>query len=96
MIGLMMECPDITSYIIVPHADLEMKRRGISADTIDTVLRNPTIQHPVRPGRCVYQAQLAFDSPPKFYLVRIFVDVDRQPYEVVTVYRTSKIQKYMR
>jgi len=28
------------------------------------------------------------------YLVRVFVDVDRTPEEVVTAYRTSKIEKY--
>jgi hypothetical protein len=30
------------------------------------------------------------------YLVRVFVDVDRTPAEVVTVYRTSKMAKYWR
>jgi hypothetical protein len=30
------------------------------------------------------------------YLVRVIVDVDRVPVEVVTVYRTSKIEKYRR
>ena len=30
----------------------------------------------------------------KTFLVRIFVDVDRDPAEVVTAYRTSKISKY--
>jgi hypothetical protein len=28
------------------------------------------------------------------YVVRVFVDVDRTPPEVVTVYRSSKIDKY--
>jgi hypothetical protein len=28
------------------------------------------------------------------YLIRVIVDVDRKPAEVVTVYRTSKISKY--
>jgi len=26
--------------------------------------------------------------------VRVFVDVDREPPEVVTAYRTSKVEKY--
>jgi hypothetical protein len=29
-------------------------------------------------------------------LVRVFVDVDRKPAEVVTAYRTSRIAKYWR
>jgi hypothetical protein len=30
----------------------------------------------------------------KTYLVRVFVDIDRSPAEVVTVYRTTRIAKY--
>jgi len=30
------------------------------------------------------------------YLVRVFLDVDRRPPDVVTVYRTSKIAQYWR
>ena len=33
-------------------------------------------------------------EPAKRYLVRVFVDIDRDAAEVVTVYRTSKINKY--
>jgi len=29
-------------------------------------------------------------------MVRVVVDVDREPNEVVTAYRTSKIEKYWR
>jgi len=34
--------------------------------------------------------------PPKTYLLRVFVDVDREPPAVVTIYLTSKIKKYWR
>jgi hypothetical protein len=30
------------------------------------------------------------------YLVRVFVDIDRDPAEVVTAYRTSRMDKYSR
>jgi hypothetical protein len=30
----------------------------------------------------------------KTYIVRVFVDIDRSPPEIVTVYRTSKVGKY--
>jgi len=35
-------------------------------------------------------------KPAKNYLLRVVVDIDREPPEVVTVYRTSKIAKYWR
>jgi hypothetical protein len=48
----------------------------------------------VRPGRDVLQSRIAF--PGKTYPLRVFVDIDRDPAEVVTVYRTSPIAKYWR
>ncbi|MBF0355748.1 MAG: hypothetical protein HQL43_10985 [Alphaproteobacteria bacterium] len=38
--------------------------------------------------------EIAFGDPPRQYLLRVFVDMDRSPPRVVTVYRTSKIAKY--
>ena len=50
----------------------------------------------VREGRAVYQAKCDMGEPPKTYILRVFVDIDRKPPYVVTVYRTSKIEKYWR
>lgn len=35
-------------------------------------------------------------QPAKEYVVRVIVDVDRTPNEIVTAYRTSKMAKYWR
>ena len=48
----------------------------------------------VRPGREVLQSRIEFKG--RIYLVRVFVDIDRVPLEVVTAYRTSRIEKYWR
>jgi hypothetical protein len=50
----------------------------------------------VREGRVIFQSRLGLGRPARTYLVRIVVDVDRRPAEVVTVYRTTKIAKYWR
>lgn len=71
-----------------------MQRRGLSEELLQTVLSAPQQQFDVRPGRVVLQSRIARGSPAKTYLVRVFVDVDRYPAEVVTIYRTSKIDKY--
>jgi hypothetical protein len=73
-----------------------MQRREITEADIATVLTTPEQREEVHPGRCVYQSRFNFGEPPKVYLVRVFVDVDREPPEVVTVYRTSKVRKYWR
>jgi len=50
----------------------------------------------VRSGRIVLQSIVLMGAARQEYLVRVFVDIDRDPSEVVTVYRTSKIGKYWR
>jgi hypothetical protein len=86
----------ITEYRLTDHARFKMARRQIAEADVARVLSDPEQTEPVRPGREVYQSRLGFGDPPKTYLLRVFVDVDRQPPEVVTVYRTSKIKKYWR
>ena len=78
------------------HAQLEMTRRRISEAEVAQVLLAPEQMEGVRPGRAVYQSRVAFGTPPRTYLLRVFVDIDRQPAEEVTAYRTSRIDKYWR
>lgn len=86
----------IQHFVISPHAEFEMGRRGLSDDTIRSVLSGPEQQFEVRPGRVVLQSRLAMGEAARMYLVRVVVDNDREPAEVVTAYRTSKISKYWR
>jgi hypothetical protein len=86
----------ITKYLLTAHAKEEMTRRQINEDDVAKVLTVPEQVEAVRKGRSVYQLCIESGKPPKRYLLRVFVDTDRQPAEVVTVYRTSKITKYWR
>ena len=79
-------------YVITDHATFEMKRRGISIELVQRVLENPEQRLAIRKGREVFQSRIHMGE--KHYVVRVFVDIDRTPPEVVTVYRTSKIDKY--
>ncbi len=92
----MSDASSIAPYKLTDHARFEMTCRRIGEDEIAQVLSAPEQSEPVRPGRKVYQSRMTKGEPPKTYLLRVFVDVDRQPPEVVTVYRTSKISKYWR
>jgi hypothetical protein len=84
----------IFDYTISDHAAFEIGRRGLKKETIDLVLKNPGQRFDVRPGRVVLQSRIK-ESGGEF-LIRVFVDIDRRPAEVVTAYRTSKIAKYWR
>jgi Domain of unknown function (DUF4258) len=86
----------ITTYRLTDHARLEMTRRQISAAEVESVLAAPEQTECVREGRAVYQSRIELGEPAKTYLLRVVVDVDRQPSEVVTVYRSSKVHKYWR
>ena len=51
---------------------------------------------PVRAGREVRQSRVRFQPGGNLYLVRVFVDASPALETVVTVYRSSKIDKYWR
>lgn len=84
----------IRKCTISAHAEFEMRRRGIDETTIRRILERPEQRETVRPGREVLQSRIELKG--HIYLVRVFVDIDCVPPEVVTAYRTSKIEKYWR
>jgi len=73
---------------------MEMERRGLSRAVLERVLAAPEQRIAVRPGREVLQSKIQFAG--RDYLVPVLIDMDRQPAEVVTAYRTSKISKCWR
>jgi hypothetical protein len=66
--------------------------KGYEDAIISGVLRNPEKVVEVRRGRVILQSRTRIG--PHNQLIRVFVDVDVSPAKVVTVYRTSKIDKY--
>ncbi len=86
----------IYDFVFTVHALTEMARRSISQEDVRNILAKPAQMEMVREGRAVYQARLDMGEPKKVYILRVFVDIDRTPPHVVTVYRTSKIEKYWR
>jgi hypothetical protein len=86
----------VTDYVITPHARHEMERRGLDAELVRAVLTDPGQRLAARPGRVILQSRVLDSLTSREYLVRVFVDVNRQPAEVVTAYRTSRVAKYWR
>ena len=91
-----MPCQALRSYVVTDHARLEMQRRNITEAEIAAVLAAPEQYQEVRPGRCVYQSRVTAEGTTRVYLLRVFVDTGREPPQVVTAYRTSKVGKYWR
>jgi hypothetical protein len=83
------------NYRISRHAREEMKRRGIPLEILESVLEKPqqVVDDPT--GNRVYQSKLDFKEG-KRYLVRVVTAEEAGIPVVVTVYRTSKLDKYWR
>ena len=83
------------NFRITRHAFDEMKRRGIPQETVEGVCTAPEQKVPQPGGRIVHQSRIEVE-PGKIHLVRVFIDPNDNPPAVITVYRTSKIEKYWR
>jgi hypothetical protein len=81
------------NFILSRHARKEIERRGIPLALVEAVLEDPQEIVSERGGKRAYQSQLDFGSG-KVFLLRVIVDDTADPPTVITVYRTSKIDKY--
>ncbi|MDP2111083.1 MAG: DUF4258 domain-containing protein [Thiobacillus sp.] len=79
-------------YRLTEHAELEMQRRQVPSEWIESVMHAPEQIVTGFGGRKVYQGRVSADD--KTYLLRLIVEDWHTPPVVVTVYRTSKIEKY--
>jgi hypothetical protein len=76
------------------HAHEQAVRRGLSEEVVLAVARAPEQRLPVRPGREIRQSRVEMPTGGTLYLIRVVVDVGPFDETVVTVYRTTKIEKY--
>ena len=83
------------NYRLSRHAREEMKRRNIPAEIVESVLEDPQQVIEGSGEKKVYQSRIEFQEG-KTLLVRVFVAEEGDIPVVITVYRTSKIEKYWR
>jgi hypothetical protein len=81
--------------LISRHAEEEMVRRQIPREWLDSVLASPEQRVPQPGGKEILQSRFT-SGDGKMYLLRTVVAAEKEPPVVVTVYRTSKIEKYWR
>jgi hypothetical protein len=82
---------DIKDVIFSRHAREQMEIRRIPADIVMHVISHPT-KILTENEIVIYQSIVNFST--EEYLVRVFVNEMASPNVVITVYRTSKIEKY--
>jgi hypothetical protein len=81
---------------ISAHARSQMKERGISEAMVLGIIKSPQQIIEEDEDKKIYQSVKYFEEDQGEYLVRVFVNILRNPNLVITVYRTSKIEKYWR
>ena len=79
--------------VVSTHARYELGRRGIDPELLDNLLVDPEQIVKAYGGRKAYQ--LKFEEGGRTYLLRAIVSAGEPP-TVITVYRTSRIDKYWR
>ncbi len=80
--------------IITGHARFEAKRRQIATDLILSVVAAPQQQLPAAKGRTILQSRYHDPVQGKEMLLRVIVKKSETTDLVITVYKTSKIDKY--
>lgn len=82
-------------FRLTRHAEWEMTRRGIPFALLHAVLQHPEqrLADQSSPGRWIHQSRFRFEDG-KMYVLRVVVAEDEQPPLIITVYRTSKVEKY--
>ena len=75
------------------HAESELVLRQIPRALAEEVLQRPQQIVPERSPKKAYQSKLDFGGG-GIFLLRVIVDDTVEPAMVVTLYRTSKIDKY--
>ena len=81
--------------LVSRHAQEEMARRQIPREWLASLLENPQQRVPQSGGKEILQSRFK-SGDGKIFLLRAVVAADKEPPVVVTVYRTSKIEKYWR
>ena len=84
----------MTKYILTKHAQEEMAIRGIPESILDVVMQTPGEVVPEKEELVAYQSVISFPEGPM--LLRAIVADQDQPMRIITVYRTSKIEKCWR
>lgn len=77
------------------HAEGEMIRRSISQTDVEAAIQQPELREPGRPPRQVISRTFVDALDGQRRLLRVFVEETADEITVVTVYKTSKLRKYL-
>jgi hypothetical protein len=82
------------NIIITNHAGFEARRRNISEDFVKYVILNPQQKLYYKDGRVIVQNRYHDEIEVKEMLIRVIGVEIEEIFKIITVYKTSKIEKY--
>ena len=82
------------NIIITEHAKFEASRRNIPEELIRSVIENPQQKLPSQKGRVIVQSKYNDEEEDKEMILRVIGIASVEDFKVITVYKTSKINKY--
>ena len=80
--------------IITDHAVFEAMRRGITEESISSVVISPQQKLPSKKGRVILQNKYFDEANNREMLLRVIGTKTAEVFTVITVYKTSRISKY--
>lgn len=84
----------LLEVVIKSHASFEAERRNIQEEFIRDVVKNPQQKLPSKKGRVIVQNRYYDKLENKDMLIRVVGIETSKKFEVITVYKTSRINKY--
>ena len=82
------------NIIITDHAKFEAGRRNIPEELIRSVIESPQQKLPSKNGRVIVQSKYNDEGEGKEMILRVVGTASAGEFKVITVYKTSKIDKY--
>jgi len=80
--------------IVTEHAKFEAKRRQIDLELILSTAKNPQQEIPGKKNRVIRQSKYYDKINGREMLLRVIVEQAKDALKIISVYRTTKIEKY--
>ncbi len=79
-------------HLFSQHALKQMDLRGIPMENVESIIARPDqkLEH----DNLMVLQSIVRDINEQRFLIRVFLNINKTPALVVTVYKTSKIEKY--
>ena len=82
------------NFVFSKHAEEQLIRRSLDRNIVESVVLNPEQMLDDKNDTDITIYQSIVKENDKWFLYRVFVNTQSLPYVIVTLYRTTKIDKY--